>query len=147
MRLALISDFAFANLEMVIVNLINTNCSIHNARLDSHRNIFKRYNTARLLVSCILEIVQTVIVKDEPSSLPAFISSALLPEPAFLIGIEERVHQVVTIVLWYLERLGANTFVQRLQQFTWQVSPVIDAAIHRDKLLNRWLILHRRIMQ
>lgn len=82
------------------------------------RNIFERDNSPRFLVGGIFKVVQTIIVQDEPSSLPRFVSSALLPQPALLVRVEERMHQVVAIVLWYLERLCPNGFIQRLQQFS-----------------------------
>lgn len=145
MRFALISDFAFANLEMKM--MIITNCANRVACFESYRNILKRDDAAWLFISCVLKVVQTVIIEDEPSTLPAFVSSALLPEPAFLIRIEKRVHQVVTIILWYLERLSANRFVQRLEEFSWEISAIINATIHWDKLLDGRLVLYRWIMQ
>lgn len=41
--------------------------------------------------------------------------SALLPQPALLVRVEERMHQVVAVVLRYLERLCPNGFIQRLR--------------------------------
>lgn len=35
----------------------------------------------------------------------------LLPEPAFLVRVEERVHQIVPVVFRYLERFRLYTFV------------------------------------
>lgn len=40
----------------------------------------------------------------------------LFPQPSFFIRIEERMHQIVAVVFWYLEWLGFNTFVQTLQK-------------------------------
>jgi hypothetical protein len=39
----------------------------------------------------------------------------LLPQPALLIGVEERVHEVVAIVLWDLEWFSLYALVQALQ--------------------------------
>lgn len=41
----------------------------------------------------------------------------LLPEPALAIRIEERVHQIVAVVLGNLERLSLDALVQALRQF------------------------------
>lgn len=41
-----------------------------------------------------------------------YLPAALLPEPALLVGIEEGVHQIVAIVLGYLEGLCAYRLVQ-----------------------------------
>ena len=40
----------------------------------------------------------------------------LLPEPALLVGVEEGVHQIIAIVLWYLEGLGLDALVKTLQR-------------------------------
>jgi hypothetical protein len=39
----------------------------------------------------------------------------LLPQPTLLIRIEERVHQVIAIILWDLKRLSLYTLIQALQ--------------------------------
>ena len=67
--------------------------------------VFERNYSPRLLVCCELKIVQTVVIEDEPSSLPALVSASLLPEPSFLVRVKESVHQVIAIVLGDLERL------------------------------------------
>lgn len=39
-------------------------------------NVLEGYYAPRLLVRRVLEIVQTIVVEDEPSSLPALVTSA-----------------------------------------------------------------------
>ena len=41
----------------------------------------------------------------------------LLPEPAFLVRIEECVHQVIPIILWDLEWLFLYAFIQTLKLY------------------------------
>lgn len=48
------------------------------------------------------------IIRVVAGTLPA----TLLPEPTLLVGIEERVHQIVAIVLGYLKGFGAYGVVQ-----------------------------------
>lgn len=38
----------------------------------------------------------------------------LFPEPALLVGVEEGVHEVVAVILRYLERFRLYTLVQTL---------------------------------
>ena len=71
----------------------------------THLNIFQGYDASGLLVCRELEIIQTVVVEDEPPPLPALVPPALFPQPALLVRIEERVHEVIAIVLRDLERL------------------------------------------
>lgn len=115
--------------------------------IESYRDIFQWDDSARFLISCVFEVVQAVIVEDEPSSLPALVPPTLFPQPTFLIRIEERVHQVIPVVLRDFERLSANGLVQRFQQFTRQVPAIVDTAIHRDELLDRRFILDRRVVK
>lgn len=72
----------------------------------SHLDILQRYNTAWLLVSRVLKIVQAVVIQNEPSTFPGLVASTLLQQPTLLVRIEERVHQIITIILRYFEWLG-----------------------------------------
>lgn len=115
--------------------------------LLTHQNIFQWDDPARLLVGRVFEVVQTVVVQNEPAALPALVAPALLPQPAFLIRVEESVHQVVTIILRYLKRLRSDRFVERLEQLARQIAAVVDTAIHRDELLDGGLVLDGRIVE
>jgi len=81
----------------------------------SNLDIFKRNNAPRLLIRCVFKIVEAIIVQDEPTPLPAFYSTTLLPKPALFVGIEKSVHQVVAIVLRNLEWLSFDAFIQALK--------------------------------
>jgi hypothetical protein len=39
----------------------------------------------------------------------------LLPQPTLLIGVEERVHEVVAVVLWNLKRFSLYALIQALK--------------------------------
>lgn len=74
--------------------------------------------TSWLLIGGILEIIEALVVQYEPSSLPVLIPTALLEQPAFAVWIEEGVHQIVTVVFGYLERLLLDALVQADQQLS-----------------------------
>lgn len=97
-------------------------------------NVFEWDNSSGFLVCSVLEIVETIVVKDEPTSLPRFVPSTLFPQPAFAVGIKERVHQIVAIVLGNLERFSLDAVVQTLENIARQVLAIIDTTIHRYKL-------------
>lgn len=101
----------------------------------AYRDILKRDDSARLLVGRILEVVQAVVVENEPASLPTLVSTALLPKPTFFVGVEEGVHEIVAVVLRDLERLRSDGFVQRFEQLSREVAAIVDAPVHRDELL------------
>ena len=79
--------------------------------------------------------------------LPALVSSSLLPQPSFPVRIEERVHEVVAVVLRDLEGLRLDAFVQADEQLLGEVAAVVDTAIHGDELLHAGLVLHARVVQ
>lgn len=97
------------------MNNVIADCKTRDFAL-AYENIFQWDYPTRLLISCVFEVIQAVVVEDEPATLPALVAPALLPEPTLFVGIEERVHQVVTIILRYLERFSSNRLVERLQQ-------------------------------
>lgn len=57
-----------------------------------HFDILQRDNPSGLLIGGVFEIIETVIVEDEPSSLPTLVPSSLFPKPTFSVGVEEGVH-------------------------------------------------------
>ena len=140
----------------------------------AHLNVLQRNDSARLLVRRVLEVVEAVVVEDEPAPLPRLVASALLPQPTLAIRIEERVHQVVAVVFRNLERLRFDAVVQALQRTTHslvhrsnkfrpefrpelradyledvarKVLAVVDAAVHGDELFERRLLLDGRVVQ
>lgn len=114
---------------------------------ETYRDILQWNDSTRLFVSRIFEVIQAVVIEDEPTSLPAFVSPALFPQPTFFVGVEERVHKIIAIVLRNFEGLGSDGLVQRLQQFSRQISTVVDASVHGDELLNGGLVFDWRIVQ
>jgi hypothetical protein len=98
----------------------------------THRYILQWNDATRLLVRGVLKVIQAIIVQDEPTTFPRLVPeifkillkkilleislichspSTLLPQPTLLVRIEERMHQIITIILWYFERLGSDGFV------------------------------------
>lgn len=77
----------------------------------AYRYVLQGDDAARLLVGGILEIVEAVVVEDEPATFPAFVATALFPQPAFFVRIEESVHEVVAVVLGDFERFRFDAFV------------------------------------
>ena len=77
--------------------------------ISTHLNVFQGDDAPWLLVCCELKVIQTVVIEDEPSPLPALVTPTLLPQPALLVRVEECVHQVVTVILRDLERLRLDT--------------------------------------
>ena len=98
MRLAPVRNFSDLEKTFSILFLL----PVHS---KDYLYVLERNDSPRLLVCCELKIVQTVVIEDEPSSLPALVSASLLPEPSFLVRVKESVHQVIAIVLGDLERL------------------------------------------
>ena len=80
-----------------------------------HPDVLEGDDAPGLLVGGELEVVEAVVVEDEPAALPALVAPALLPQPALAVGVEERVHQVVAVVLRDLERLRLDAIVQALK--------------------------------
>lgn len=85
-------------------------------QVESNLDVFQRNDPSGFLVGSVLEIVEAVVVEDEPAPLPRLVPSALLPQPALAVRIEERVHQIVAVVLRDLERLRFDAVVQALHQ-------------------------------
>ena len=110
-------------------------------------NVFEWDDSSGFLVCSVLEIVETIVVKDEPASLPRFVPSTLFPQPAFAVRIEERVHQIVAIVLGDLERFSLDAVVQTLENIARQVLAIVDATIHRYKLFQSRFLLDARIVK
>lgn len=77
----------------------------------SYRNVLERNDTTRFFVGRVLEIVEAIVVEDEPTPLPTLVATTLFPKPAFFVGIEERVHEIVAVVLGNFERFRFYTFV------------------------------------
>ena len=48
-------------------------------------DVLERDDAARLLVGGELEVVEAVVVEDEPAPLPGLVTAALLPKPALAI--------------------------------------------------------------
>lgn len=143
----------------------------------AYRDIFQRNNTPRLFIGGVLKVIQAVVIEDEPAPLPALVTSALFPQPAFLVRVEESMHQVVTIVLGDLKRLRLDALIQSLEnaraisnekralinslafrrrrssecthheELARQVLAHVDAAVHAYELLRRRLVLYARIVQ
>lgn len=82
----------------------------------ANANVLKRNNSAGLFVSRELEVIEAIVVEDEPAALPRFVPPSLLPEPPLAIGVEECVHQIVTVIFRDLERLGLDALVQTLKK-------------------------------
>ena len=78
----------------------------------SHLNVFQGDDAPRFLVRGELEVVETVVVEDEPSPLPALVPAALLPQPTLLVRVEEGVHQVIAVILRDLERLRFDAVIE-----------------------------------
>lgn len=113
----------------------------------AYRNVFQWDDTSRFFVCRIFEIVQAVVVQDEPSSFPRFVSAALLPQPTLLVRIEERMHQIITIVFRYFKRFSFDAIVEADQQFSGQILALVDAPVHVDELLYRGFFLDAGIVQ
>ena len=95
-------------------------------------NILQGNDTARFLVRGELKVVETIIIENEPSSLPALVSAALLPQPTLLVRIEEGVHQIIAIILRDLEWFSFDALIQRHQQLLGQVLTIIDTSEIQD---------------
>ena len=95
-------------------------------------NILQGNDTARFLVRGELKVVETIIIENEPSSLPALVSAALLPQPTLLVRIEECVHQIIAIILRDLEWFSFDAIIQRHQQLLGQVLTIIDTSEIQD---------------
>ena len=65
----------------------------------THLDILQRYDAPGLLVCGKFKVVKTIVIENEPSSLPTLVSAPLLPQPTLLVRVEESVHQVVAIIL------------------------------------------------
>ena len=76
--------------------------------LWTHLNILQGNDASGLLVGGELEVIQAVVIENEPPPLPALVSAALLPEPSLLVRIEEGVHEVISVIFRDLERLRLN---------------------------------------
>ena len=76
-----------------------------------HLDVLQRYDAPGLLVCGELKIVETVVVQDEPASLPALVAPSLLPQPALLVWVEESVHQVIAVILRDLKRLRFDAVI------------------------------------
>jgi len=113
----------------------------------SDRDVLKWDNSSRFLVGRELEVVEAVVVEDEPSSLPTLVPATLFPEPALLVRVEEGVHQVVPVVLRDLEGLRLDRVEQGDQQLPRQILSIVDPPIHSDELLDTGLVLDARVMQ
>ena len=113
----------------------------------SHLNVFQGDDAPRFLVRGELEVVETVVVEDEPPPLPALVPAALLPQPAFLVGVEEGVHQVVAVILGDLEGLRLDALVEGHEQLPRQVLSVVDASVHGDELLHAGLLLDAGVVE
>ena len=83
-----------------------------------HLDVLQRYDTPGLLVCRELKIVETVVIQDEPASLPALVASSLLPQPALLVWVEESVHQVIAIILGDLEGLRLDAEIITIFRLT-----------------------------
>ena len=103
--------------------------------------------TSWLLIGGVLEVVETLVVQYEPSSLPVLIPAALLEQPALPVWIEKGVHQIVAVVFGYLERLLLDALVQADQQLSGQVTAVVYSSIHQHELVQGRLIFDARIVQ
>lgn len=79
-------------------------------------NVLQRYDSSGLFVCRVLEVIEAVVVEDEPSPLPRLVAAALLHEPALAVRVEERVHEVVAVVLGDLEGLRLDALVQALRE-------------------------------
>lgn len=92
-------------------------------RTFPHRNVLQGDDASRFLVRRVLEIVQTVVIEDEPPPLPALVPPTLFPQPALFVWVEEGVHEVVAVVLGNFERFCFYTIVQALkiimEDFSW----------------------------
>ena len=75
-------------------------------------NIFKWNDPSRFLVCGELEVIEAVVIQDEPASLPGLVPATLLPEPTLPVRIEERVHQIVAVVFRNLKRFRLDRLVQ-----------------------------------
>lgn len=93
-------------------------------------DIFQRNNASWFFVRRKFKIVQTIIVQDEPSSFPAFVASALFPKPAFFVGIEERVHQVVAVVFWDFEGFCFYALIKTLENNIGQEYFLLTVKLH-----------------
>lgn len=76
-RLAFIGDFALADLKVIRLRLEAAN-EVGRGRV-THRDVLERDDAARLLISRVFEVVQAVVIEDEPPPLPALVAPALLP--------------------------------------------------------------------
>ena len=138
----------------------------------AYRDVLKWDYSSRFLVGRELEVVETVVVEDEPSSLPTLVPktiilnevhprsqleqnipklrappATLFPEPALLVRVEEGVHQVVPVVLRDLEGLRLDRVEQGDQQLPRQILSIVDPPVHGDELLDAGLVLNARVVQ
>ena len=95
----------------------------------------------------MLEIVQTTITQNKPSSLPAFPSPSLLHQPSFSVRGEEREHEVIVIFIRNLERLFFNVLVNSLKHIFSYIFSTVNSFILSNKLLHRDLDLHVLVVQ
>lgn len=79
-------------------------------------DIFQRNDSPRFFVSGVFEVVEAVVIEYEPSAFPTLVSTPLLPQPAFLVRVEEGVHQVVAVILRYFEGFSFDAFIQTLER-------------------------------
>lgn len=86
-------------------------------RSFAYFDIFQRYYPSRFLVRGVFKIVQAIVIQNKPAPFPALVPTALLPQPAFFIGIEKRVHEIVAIVFGNFERFGFYAVVKTLKKF------------------------------
>jgi hypothetical protein len=74
-------------------------------------DVFQRNDPPRLLVCSVLEVVEAVVIQDEPPPLPAFYPTTLFPQPALFVRVEKSMHQVVAIIFRDFERLRLDAFI------------------------------------
>ena len=61
-----------------------------------------------------------------------------------LTWIKESVHQIVSVVFRYFERFRLDRLVERIEEFSGKIAAVVDAAIHRNELVDGRLVLWKR---
>ena len=110
-------------------------------------NVFEWDDASGFFVRCVLKIVETIVVKDEPTPLPRFVSSALFPQPALAVRIEECMHQIIAIVFGNFEWFCFDAVVKTFENIARQILAVVNAAVHYYKLFKGRFLFDARIVK
>lgn len=113
----------------------------------SYAEVLQRNDPSRFFICRVFKVVEAVVCQNEPPPLPRFDPATELQEPAFSVGVEECVRQIVPIILWDFERLVFDAVVKVPEQLLWQITSFVDAPVHGDKALDGGLVSHVRVVQ